>query len=251
MKSFIAASLVALLTVLPASPAFAQTPEKTLAVKAKEAVGLLYSQDASGGMTMHCTMTAYEKSKDGYLFATASHCIGNDVVEKEKSAKWSDKSFFMTFDLADSKVFYPANVKAVGYQHRGDDFAVFEVKTNETWTVIPIGDEKQEADGNAVLNVASPLGVGKQVYRGVISSLDIDRPIVQGDINWRHTIGLQIAADGGSSGSAVISEKQGKIIAFLVGTAGGAIVIAIPASRFLAFKKAVDEGKYKYFDAEP
>ena len=157
----------------------------------------------------------------------------------------------MTFDNPDNKVFYPATVKAVGYQHRGDDFAVFEVKTAETWQIIELGDEKLETDGNAILNVASPLGIGKQTYRGTISSLDVDRPIIQGDINWRHSIALQIAADGGSSGSAIISEKQGKIVAFLVGTAGGAIVIAIPVSKFKLFREAVDAGKYKYFDKEP
>ena len=197
-------------------------------------------------------MTAFEKTKDGYLFATAAHCVGEDQTEgKERSAKWQNTAFFMTFDEPQNKTFYPAEVRGVGFQHRGDDFAIFEVKTDQKWTTIGLGDEKKEEDGNPVINVASPLGLGKQVYRGVISSLDLDRPLIQGDINWRHSISLQIAADGGSSGSAIISAEQDKIIAFLVGTVGGAVVIAIPVSKFITFRNAVDAGTYKYFDKEP
>lgn len=250
MKRAVVTLLLAALIAAPI-PAFAQNkPEPTLPEKAKAAVALLYSQDESGGMSMHCTMTAFEKTKDGYLFATAAHCIGSDDTQHEKSAPHANISFFMTFDETGAKTFYPAEVKAVGYQHRGDDFAIFEVKSDKEWPVIPVGTEKLEADGNAVLNVASPLGLGKQVYRGVIASLDVDRPIIQGDINWRHSISLQIAADGGSSGSAIISEKQEAIVAFLVGTVGGAVVIAIPASKFTVFKAAVGEKKYKWYDSE-
>lgn len=247
MKRVIAALIALSISFTPLSIA-AQT--ETLAQKAKNAVGILYSQEFNGGMTMRCTMTAFEKTKDGYLFASAAHCIGADNQSKERSAAHKDIPFYMTFDEAGNKTFYPAEPKAVGYQSRGDDFAIFEVKTDKTWPIIPIGTEKDEEEGNAIINVASPLGLGKQVFKGTISSLNLDRPIIQGDINWRGSIGLQIAAEGGSSGSAIISEKQEKIVAFLVGTAGGSTVIAIPATKFTAFKKAVEDGKYRWFKAD-
>lgn len=217
--------------------------------RARGAVALLYSQDSSGGMRMHCTATAFERKGTSYLFATAAHCIGSD--KGDKSADATNMPFYLTFDEAgDNKAFHRARVVFIGYQHRGEDVAVFEATSKENWPVIPIGDEKQETEGAAFLNVSSPLGLGKQVFHGTISSLFLDRPIVQDDINWGGTLVLQVTGiNGGSSGSAIISEKQEAIVGFLVGVVGGSQIIAIPSSRFLAVAKAVAEGKYSYYVA--
>jgi S1-C subfamily serine protease len=225
--------------------------DKALVEKVNKAVALLYSQDESGSMKMLCTATIFEKSSKGYLFVSAAHCVGNDDVQKEHSAK-SDHPFYITFDeIKTAKKFYPASVQWGGYQHRGEDFSVYEVVTDENWPVIPVVSEKGLKDGAEILNIASPLGLGKQVFHGTISSLYLDRPVVAGDINWKGSVVLQLpGVNGGSSGSAIISEENKSIVAFLVGTIGGSTIIAIPASRFLAVKKAIEGKKYKWYAPE-
>jgi S1-C subfamily serine protease len=247
MRPFLLSLILAL--TLPIMPMRANT--EALIDKASQAVVLLYSQDSGGGMKMHCTATAFEKSAKGYLFVSAAHCIGNDDTLKEKAATGKNIPFFITFDeTAQVKKFHPAKVKWVGYQHRGEDLAVFEVETKEKWHTIPLGDEKKLKDGASIINIASPLGLGKQVFAGYITSLFIDRPIVQGNINWRGAMFLDINVGGGSSGSALISDKQEAIVGFLVGTVGGSNVVGIPVSRFKAVMSAVAEDKYKWYSPD-
>ena len=265
LLSFLLASFVVYSTTsLIASDAH----DKNLVEKAKNAVALLYSQDEAGGMRMHCTATSFESfsreekaetgkmhTVNGYHFVSAAHCVGSDestVPGQEKSAKTTNKSFYITFDeVKQTKKFYLARVMWVGYQHRGEDFSVFEVVTDDKWPTIPIGDETKESEGASFINVASPLGLGKQVFYGTISSLYLDRPVVEGDINWKGTLVIQLSGvNGGSSGSALIADDQQAIVGFLVGTIGGNIIIAIPATRFTAVKKAVEAGKYKWYNPD-
>mgnify|MGYP001610651264 CR=1 FL=1 len=221
--------------------------DKQLVERAKAATVLLYSQDESGSMRMRCTATAFEKTQAGYRFVSAAHCIGNDDTQKEKVADASNIPFYVTFDATEVKTFYAAAVTGVGYQHRGDDFATFDVATTGDWPTIPLGDEKKADEGDEILNVASPLGLGKQVFHGSIAKLELDRPIVEGDINWKGSMTLQLpGTDGGSSGSAIISADQKAIVAFLVGTIGGSTIIAIPISKFHKFREQAAAGKYKY-----
>lgn len=260
MKSLARGILGTLLTAL--ALAFTLAPrvghaidekDKTFVNEAKRAVGLLYSQDESGGMRMLCTATAFEAVKgEGYNFVTAAHCVGSDDVQKERSADPYKTSYFITFDETGAeKKFYPAAAAFVGYQSRGEDFAVFSVKTKETWTTVDLGDEKKVVDGAQYWNIASPLGLGRQTFEGVVSSVYLDRPLIQGDINWKGTLVLQQAGvNGGSSGSALISKDQRAIIGFLVGSVGSSTIIAIPVSRFKAVYTAVAVGKYKYWSTQ-
>jgi len=243
--------LMALVTTIMLPGMVVAADTDALIDRSSKAVLLLYSQNAEGGMTMHCTATTFDKSTSsaGYLLVSAAHCLGNDDTTKERAATGKNVPFFVTFDeTAQIKKFYPVTVQWVGYQHRGEDFAVLEVHTDETWVMVPLGDEKTLKDGAPIINIASPLGLGKQVFRGSITNLFIDRPIVQGDINWRGAMFLDIPAGGGSSGSALISEKQEAIVGFLVGTVGGDNnVVGIPVSRFKAVNEAVLAGKYKWY----
>jgi hypothetical protein len=235
--------------------------DSRLANHVKNAVAILYSQDVSGGMNMHCTVTAFQRidSVDpttkksipaAYRFATAAHCIGPDDRTKERAADTKNAAFFITFDEGgtDPKRFWPARPIFVGYQSRGEDFAEFEVKSTEVWTIVPLGDERKAKDGDDFVNVSAPLGLGKQTFAGQISSLFLDRPLIQGDINWRGSIALQIVGiNGGSSGSAIVHADQEAIIGFLVGMVGGSTTIAVPVSKFIAVRKAVFDGKYRYY----
>lgn len=227
----------------------AQESDSAYIARAKNATALLYSQDASGGMNMHCTATIFEKAKKGYRFVSAAHCVGNDDTSRERSASPDHLPFFITFDeTAAPKVFYPAKVTLVGYQHRGEDFAVFEVETTQDWPVVPLGDEKKEVVPAPFWNVASPLGLGRQVLEGVISNLDLDRPIFFNDINWAHSLVLQMSGvNGGSSGSSLIAKDQRAIVGFLVGSIGDSTITAIPVSRFKLVLAAQAKGKYHWY----
>lgn len=226
--------------------------------RAYHAVALLYSQTEDGTMRMHCTATAFETTPTGYLFATAAHCVGNDDMTHERVAKADNIPFYITFDEPKDKMFYPARALEVGYQHRGDDFFVFSVESAAHWPVIPLGDESQidvtKEDEAAIINVAGPLGLGRQVFRGSISMLVLDRPAIEGDINWRGSMLLAISAGPGSSGSAIISVQQQAIVGFLVGTVGGTNIVGIPVSKFKRFRAQYAQGMYRYApdpDPEP
>lgn len=242
LRSF---ALAVLLMFLASSFVLAQTP---LSERLYDAVGLLYSENAEGTMNMRCTVTAFEKTPTGYLFVTAAHCVGDDDHDHEKVASAPDLDFFITLDSPHNKTFYNATLQAVGYQSRGDDFAIFAVDTRDTIAVIPLGDEKLEHVDAPVVNVASPLGLGKQTFHGTITMLNLDRPVValESNINWRNTLVLSIPVGGGSSGSAIVSVTQERIVGFLVGTVGGNFVVAIPVSRFDAFRTAIAAHAYKW-----
>lgn len=237
--------------VIASATADACWATQTFAERVKASTAILYSQEEDGGMRMRCTATAFEKTETGYLFISAAHCIGEDDTAHEAVASYDTTRFFLTFDESAVKRFYAATVRMVGYQHRGDDLAVFEVTTTDRWPVTPVGSEKDESEGNPFINVASPLGLGLQVFHGSISKLELDRPIIQGDINWIGTLVLQITGvNGGSSGSAVVSEGQEKIVGILVGTIGGSTIIAIPATRFVKFRAQVEAGKYRWMKSD-
>lgn len=226
---------------------------ESLTERAYNAVALLYSQTEDGTMRMHCTATAFEKIATGYLFATAAHCVGNDDTQHERAAKADNIPFYVTFDEPKDKTFYPAKALEVGYQHRGDDFFVFRVDTTQHWPIIPLGDERtidiKNDRESAIINIAGPLGLGRQVFHGRISLLVLDRPAIEGDINWRGSMLLAISAGPGSSGSALISEHQEAIVGFLVGTVGGTNIVGIPVSKFKRFRALYAQGKYRYAPA--
>lgn len=249
MRTLVAFILAVVMTLSPLR-AFAADDDKAFVEKVKNATALLYSQDDSGGMRMRCTATIFEKTAKGYTFVTAAHCIGSDDTSKERSAKPDNIPFFVTFDEGGSnaKKFYPAKVTLVGYQHRGEDFSTLEVDTKEVWPVIPLGDEKKETVPAPFWNVGGPLGLGKVVLEGAIANLDLDRPVVEGDINWQHSMVLQESGvNGGSSGSSLVAKDQHAIVGFLVGTIGGSTITAIPVSRFKAVRAAYAKGKYRWY----
>jgi S1-C subfamily serine protease len=219
-----------------------------LAKHTYSATALLYRQTESGGMEMTCTATAFEKSEKGYLFATASHCVG-EADKLHERVEVVKTRFYLTFDEKADKKFYPATLEMAGYQPKGDDFSIFSVETADEISIVPLGDEHQDEAGAEVLNIASPNGLGKQIFHGFISSLYVDRPVVEDDINWQGVMLLQIQSGPGSSGSAIVSAKQQAIIGFLVGHYGENTFV-MPVSRFKTWRQAVTDGKYKYFNKD-
>jgi hypothetical protein len=212
---------------------------------------LLYAQDAQGNMNMACTATAVKKIADGYIFATASHCVSDDDTDSHRAVA-QKKFFYVSSDDVDQKTFLQAKILACGYQSRGDDFALLSIKTDEKFPIVPIGVDAVSRGGEEIVNVAGPQGLGKQVFYGRITSPKVDRPVVVSDINWTGAVLLSLpGTNGGSSGSSIICMSQHAICGFLVGTIDKTTMVAVPISRFKKFWAEVDAKTYKYFDADP
>lgn len=212
------------------------------------ATALLYSQDTDGGMKMRCTATAIEKHEDGYTFVTAAHCGAEDDTD-HKSVSPEKTYFFITPDQAGDKEFMHADPIGAGYRHRGDDFMLFRVKTSKEFPVVTLGSDPRVLE--AIVNIASPLGLGKQVFLGTVSSPTLDRPVVEDDINWTRAVTLQLfGTDGGSSGSAVVCLDQKAICAFVVGSIDKTTMVAMPVSRLKSVIAGIKDGSYKYWEID-
>ena len=213
------------------------------------ATALLYAQEEDGTMKMRCTATAIEKNATGYVFVTAAHCGCEDNVE-EHTVSPEKAFFFVTEDSATDKRFLIANPTACGYRHAGDDFFLLQVDTKLTFPTVDLGTDPEILE--PIVNVASPLGIGKQVFIGTVSSASLDRPIVDDDINWTHASLLQLfGTDGGSSGSAIVCLDQHKICSFVVGTDNKTSIIAMPVSRLKKMMAELKAGTYIHYIADP
>ena len=224
---------------------------KSLVEKARDATAMLYSQTTGGGMRMHCTATVFEAferdDREGYLLATAAHCVAVDDLMNSR-VKISGASFFISFDEVMKKVFYPVHVEAAGYQSRGDDFAVLHAYTEEEWDILELGDISSLKPMEEVLNVSAPAGLGLQVLKGHISLVNIDRPVKARGLNWQYAMLANLGSGPGASGSAVVSIKQEKIIGFVVGNIiGNPTTVVLPVSRFALFIQLARLGQYAWF----
>lgn len=246
MKRFASVALFTLLCLLPAA---AQTAEPTptaheqLIETVYKAVTLLYVQDDSGGMHMLCTATAYRKIDKGYRFASAAHCVSGETDDEQK-----EPHYFITSDATGAKTFIPATLVRAGDRNTGDDFSIWSVTTDAAFSTIPLGDSNALKVGADEVNVASPLGLGKQLFLGHVSAIKLDRPQLDaGEVKWRSVMLVDIGSGPGSSGSAIVDEKQKAIIGFLVGGYSGVHIgaICVPVSKFTDFEKRVDGGTYK------
>jgi len=216
--------------------------------KMMSATALLYGQLEDGSLKMFCTITAFEREKNVYKFVTAAHCVAEDDTVHDRVAA-AQTNWYITFDEPDRKDFYPAKLVGAGYQHEGDDFAVLEVTLDRDVPTVALA-ANDPALGEDVSNIASPLGLGKQLFRGHISMKKLDRPVIDGDINWRGATLVQMSAGPGSSGSAVVGRDQKGIVAFLVGTIGSrgsSNIVCIPVSKFKKFWTDLQAGKYKWY----
>lgn len=213
------------------------------------ATTILYSQDAEGGMHMRCTATAIEKNATGYVFVTAAHCSCADDADKKTVSPDKDAVFYITEDDKDAKIFYKADLQGCGYRTRGDDFALFQVDTKIVFPIVPLGHDPNTLD--QIINVASPLGLGKQVFLGSVSSAKLERPVKAEDINWNGAILLQMfGVNGGSSGSSFVCHDQLAICGFVVGGIGDTTMVGMPVSRLITLRSELKAGTYKFWKPE-
>lgn len=231
--------------------ALGQTPPTTtktvdfVAKTLSPATVLLYSQDQNGGMKMRCTATAIDRIPKGYEFVTAAHCGCQDNLEKKTTSP--EKTFFyVTRDEPKDKQFIKAEITGCGYQHKGDDFMLLEAVSDQDFPIVKLGKDPVVLE--QIVNVASPLGLGKQVFLGSVSSPSLDRPVVVNDINWTGVVLLQMfGVAGGASGSSVVCLDQEAICAFVVGVVSDTTITAMPVSRLESLRKALREKTYRYW----
>lgn len=217
-------------------------PNAALINTVYQSVVELYREDESGGMHFTCTATVYKKTEKGYRLVSASHCVEGDKGSEQKTIK-----FFVTLDQKE-KNFIPAKLIETGDKSQGDDFSIFEVETTTQFTVTPLGDDAQLKIASEVIDIAAPMGLGKQYFAGYVSSPKVDRPPIDaGEVQWTEIMLVKIGGGPGSSGSAIVSVDQKAIVGFLVGhdSRGEIGFIVVPVTKFKKFEAAVDAGKYK------
>jgi hypothetical protein len=230
---------------------FAQTNNsKYITETLYPAVGLLYAQDADGSMRMRCTTTSIGLENGVTTFLTAAHCGCTDNSEKKTVSPEKGVTFYITSDDPDDKDFERATVAGCGYRTKGDDFMFLTVKSKKPFPVVKLGHDPELLD--QVVNVASPLGLGKQAFIGSVSSPKLERPLVDGDIDWEGVVTLQMfGVNGGSSGSAVICLNQEAICGTIVGSIAETTMTAMPVSRLKAVQKSIADKTYHYWVADP
>lgn len=243
MKIFTLALAALLMLVAPVVLAQRVTPdEQKLAASVSDSVVLLYTQNDSGDMHMTCTATAYRKVEGGYRFVSAAHCVQGDTDDEQKQIK-----FYVTTDKLNVKSFTEVKLIEAGDKQVGDDFSIFEAQTATVFAVTPLGDDSTVKAGDSVVNIAVPLGLGKQLFVGYVSLVKVDRPELDAeDVSWTDVMLVNVGGGPGSSGSAIVSDDQKAIIAFLVGSfnQGNIGHICVPVDKFKAFEAKVDTGKY-------
>ena len=181
--------------------------------KVQAATFAVILQDTEGSKHFACTATAFQKTKTGYLLLTAGHCVTGEYanlpvfVEKEVDSK---------LDLLPVTV-----VKA---QHDELDFAVLELQTKDKLPIVKLDKTPDISIGSKVINVNFTEGIGKITSPGRISSAVSDVSSFDKDCDQclNHFM-VQLFAGPGASGSAIVSQRSGKIIGILTGGSGDTI----------------------------
>jgi hypothetical protein len=213
------------------------------------ATALLYVQNSEGSMDMRCTSTAIAEDDKSYTFVSASHC--GCVEDTVKNLVTPEKTFFFIApDSSKDKIYLRATVVGCGFRHRGDDFLLLTIGKTVHFPIVPLGKDPKLLD--AFINIGGPLGLGRQVFLGSVSAPKVDRPIIEGDINWEGAVLIQeFGVNGGSSGSSVICLDQHAVCACIVGSVGETTIIGMPVSRLIKFKADLEAGKYRWYNSNP
>src|SRR5208282_214781 len=249
MKKLLSLVLVLALACLPIST-LAQ-PKQKLVEKAFSATGELFIMNmadvyvAAGALPPAglqpadvCTVWNVEKTADGYNLVTAAHCVQlGGLADTVKAMTGHDIQFAISYDNptrpVSDMVLLPAQVIKVGSEEDFEsDVAEFHVKTNMRRDVLEIGDETILKAGDKVIDVSAPLGGDiKFMVEGYVSQPAIREKQLQGSA-WF----IMPGANPGSSGSAIISEKTGKVVSVLnVGAENAGGVSGVKASKIKEF----------------
>ncbi len=146
-----------------------------------------------------CTTTVIAHEGHEYLAITTGHCIDESLRK--------NKRYYISDTVEGEPVLRQAEVLKAENDDRYD-FAILRFESMKEYPVIHLNDPEDgsPAIGTELLNVNYSLGFGKQSIHGVVTSdaLSID------DMKNRFLTTLQ--SGPGSSGSAIVDAKTGKIV---------------------------------------
>lgn len=194
-----------------------------------DATALLASVDKDGNTRM-CTATAFERDGKKYHFLTAAHCV-------LKEGKPIEEIWLMLFGDAKKNDSVFAKFLAVDAKYNGDGFAVFEAELKDDSTpTIPIAT-RDALLGEEVSSVSFPNIRPKHLFRGYVSRENQDFEFF--GKNSKGFVSFQLYAAPGSSGAAIISRKEGAIVAVVQSIddspTGGTAVTGLAISNFKKF----------------
>jgi hypothetical protein len=244
MKRLLTAALLCLLFVFPALAGSIRTP-KGFEKKVYSATYALYATSEHRERPTPkflCTVTAFQKFQEGYLFLGAGHCTTANPQLPD------DLKFFIASDIDYGP--RPIELIKVGFvdifieenakKHlQLLDYAVFYLKTTEPIPTISLGDEGSLKIGSKTLNVNFSEGQAKYVSPGIVNTT----VVVTGDM--LGFFGVQEFATHGASGSSVVDLKTKKIVGLLIAGNEGVILPAWvePISTVEKDLKGADFGK--------
>lgn len=187
------------------------------------------------------TATAFEREGNVYRFMAAAHCIGHDdeMCERVRIESVPALISLISNDLKSKDGKYLARLVAIGRLSRNEDFAVMEATINQPLPIVPLADSDPEV-GEVVSNVASPIKIGKTLFRGYVASTHISQDGFMKTVsNFKKAVLLSLLSAPGSSGSAIISERHNGIVAILlmgnIERLFGGLSVALPISLFRKF----------------
>lgn len=193
---------------------------------------LLYSGEEK---SFRCTASDILNVEDSYVFATAAHCISGSKV------------FYISPNVKDPRVYYPATLMAYGDLRKDQDFAIFIVRAPAgTFTVVPLGHSPTQR-GEPIFAISAPAEVGLAYLRGYVEIPEIQRTIIMWSNgvadDWKGDVLVNMAGtQGGSSGSLVVCQDQMKVCGILVGVNGASMIVQ-PIDKFNKWFQDVLEGK--------
>ena len=214
--------------------------EQEFLKQAYDATVLVYMQSDGGDLLMTCTATAVLQNDKGYSFLTAGHCMQSD-----------DLVYYLSDDKQDPKTFFKVDKVACGFPARGADFCLMHVTTNQEFPVMAVGVSSESVAGEPAASVSSPLGLGKQTFRGFIAAPHLKRLLTLRDKGGKankdskvddktaaiigrwydYTLFQMPGVNSASSGSALLCMDQRAICGVVVGilaTESGHESVALP-----------------------
>jgi hypothetical protein len=155
---------------------------------------------------------------------TAAHCVIESLNAISTSPIW------VTIPGHDTK--YLAELFVVGNPLKGHDFARFYVDLDIRMATIPLGDERFLNDGDPVLSIAFPWGIGPSCFSGRILKVAANANCPNNDgMTCLGMIFFDMSHAAGSSGSILIA--NGRIVG-VHSVGNGRLGFATPATRIAA-----------------
>jgi len=244
MKVLRAVTLAACLVFASSAQAVNKNHER-----AQKATMVLYGHSDERHMTIPlCTAFVYEKSTDGYFLLTAGHCFDENPA---------DATYYVADQvIEDPQVEDLQPVEVLRHVDDGKmDAAELHFKTKKVYEVFELDNKPTKID-DKVFYVGYPEMLTQVVYVGRVSSGPIK---VAGHVGraecdiCRGRILIQDGGGPGASGSAVISEKTGKVIGILEGHVfeNGVVVVPTPLLNVYLSQQPKKESSSKDFLARP